>query len=469
MKAILLLLCFQTLTFAQTPPDSEKSVPVAAPPETPGKVKTTPVDAGAGDPFLRSGAASQAAPPSGPLVNLYGLVEYIEVPRDLWLKYSPEKPGGADATALRAEVQSWIKAGKARPIEMTCVPTRNGQRMVVESIIERIYPTSYLQIIPTPVPGKFEKRNTGVTFEWEPIVSSDLRTLDSSMAPKIVHMVGSVSRSLIQNKIREAGEAGVPPFLTHQATISISSQVSQPVLLDAIEPLSESGTPRDDVRWLIFFRGAAVQPTKPAKEGNTDSAAKSAENGPTVLSFELERLEVSLDDLNAELSGKDLDAGITGLRTAALEWIRSGRGKVLDRRIGAGKSGQRHVWESSFELNFPIKYGIDPTVGPTSFETRNTGYTVEMEPVLAEDGTTIDLSIVAQEVRHKNEVMFPQSEVNGKMVPAIEQPIFYTMKISTNLVTTLGQPALLSIATPANDQGEPDPKWRVLTFVNLRM
>ena len=465
MKPILLLFCFHLVALAQQTPDNAKPNPSPDVPEASPNPKAKPNKS---DPFLRGSTTSPVTMPKGPLVNLYGLLEYIEVPRDLWLGYSGEMPAGSNATALRAEVQSWVKAGKAKPIEMTCVPTRNGQRTVVESIIERRYPDSYNPEVPFPVPETFEVRNTGITFEWEPVIGPDLRTLDVSLAPSLVRMAGSSSAHLLRRKANAPSDAERPNFLTHKATLSISSQSSQAVLLDTITPLGDSGDPRDDVRWLIFFRGAPVQPAKPAKEPDSNAVSKSADQGPTVLSFELERLEVSIADLNAWFAGKDLDAGVQGLRIAALDWIRSGRGRVSDRRTGTGKSGKRHVLEPIHEISYPNQYFIEPTVGPGSFEVRNTGYTVEMEPTLTEDGRTVDLAIVAQDVRHKNEVMFPQTEVDGKPVPAIEQPIFYTLKVSTTLFTVLGQPSLLVIATPSNEKAEPDPQWRVLTFITFR-
>src|SRR5688572_22383265 len=114
MKPILLLFCFHLVTLAQQPSDNTKPKPGSDAQDVTTKPKAT-------DPFLRGDTTSPATRPKGPLVNVYGLLEYIEVPRDLWLGYSGEMPAGSDATALRAEVQSWIKAGKAKPIEMTCV------------------------------------------------------------------------------------------------------------------------------------------------------------------------------------------------------------------------------------------------------------------------------------------------------------------------------------------------------------
>src|SRR5438445_8505629 len=84
------------------------------------------------------------------------------------------------------------------------------------------------------------------------------------------------------------------------------------------------------------------------------------------------------------------------------------------------KSGQRAVIEIVREFRYPTQFQppqIPQTVGntgngaingttsvpitpttPTAFETRNTGVTLEVEPVVGPDGTTIDLNLVPQVV-----------------------------------------------------------------------
>src|SRR4030095_9326548 len=48
-------------------------------------------------------------------------------------------------------------------------------------------------------------------------------------------------------------------------------------------------------------------------------------------------------------------------------------------------------------LQLPGSFPVTPTT-PTGFETRNTGVTLEVEPVVGPDGYTIDLSLVPQVV-----------------------------------------------------------------------
>jgi hypothetical protein len=505
MKAEILLSLLLTsgiCAVAQQAPENPKPKPSPDKQAAPRSGKVTPKTA---DPFLRGGAAPPPGQPPSKPYNVYGLVEYIEVPSDAWLAYSSANPVGLDATAVRAEVQSWIAAGKAKPIELTCVPTRSGQRMVVESIIQHRFPDDYLMTPTTPVPKKFETRNTYFQFEWEPIVSRDLQTLYSAFVPQISRLAGSAFYTPLQRKFAKPGDLNQPLFTFQKTTNSVNSQASQPVLLDAATPFDDNGKLREEVRWLLFFRGAPVPLTLPEKgfpvpaikiiDGDSEVEltqkqvddllndrsedpgvarrreivrAQVESGGRTQLMFEIERLEVSLADLNDWFADKDLEAGTNGLRKSALEWIRAGRGREFDRWLGPVQSGQRTAWESKYEIRYPGGYSIDPIIAPISFETRGAGYTIEMEPALGSDGKTINLSIIPSDVRYCGNMVLHRSEVDGQMVPDVEQPVFATMQITTSLVTALGQYSLLAITTPAGDNMQPDPKRRILTFVVFR-
>lgn len=463
----------------------------------------------AADPFQRTGLEPlPGEPPPAKPSNVYGLVEYIEVPREAWLSYSAANPVGIDASALRAEVQGWIAAKKAKPIELTCVPTKSGQRMVVESIIEQRYPTEYYQTTPLPVPSSFETRNIHFAFEWEPISSPDSKTVDSSFVPWITRLTGYTFHTPMQRKVAERGDANSPLIATQKTTVSISSRANLPALLDVTTPFDDSGNLRDDVRCLAFFRAAPVpvagserpsESTYDILQGNSrvkmtqkqvddllndrsedpaavrrrDAVRAQVEKAEATIRtaafmFEIERLEVTLADLNAWFAGKDLEAATSGLRKSAREWIQGGRGREVDRRTGPVKSGNRSVLESVFEIRYPTEFAYDPAVAPTTFETRNTGYTIELEPVLSADGKMVDVSIVPQDTRYCGKVVVHRAAFEGKMVPSIEQPIFATMRVSTNISTAVGQYSLLAINTPVNDNMQPDPQRRILTFITFR-
>jgi general secretion pathway protein D len=153
------------------------------------------------------------------------------------------------------------------------------------------------------------------------------------------------------------------------------------------------------------------------------------------------------------------------------------------------KSGQRAVIEIVREFRYPTQFTEPkvpdiqgrgssnsttttialPVVGPSTpsnFETRNTGVTLEVEPVVGPDGITIDLNLVPQVVEFEGFINYgsPISTVNPALlgflgVPTsilgtanqsivltenvINQPIFSTRKVTTSVSVWDGQTVVL--------------------------
>jgi general secretion pathway protein D len=145
------------------------------------------------------------------------------------------------------------------------------------------------------------------------------------------------------------------------------------------------------------------------------------------------------------------------------------------------KSGQRAVIEIVREFRYPTQFqppqipqtfgsGNNPNVTlgsatggtfpvtpttPTSFETRNTGVTLEVEPVVGPDGITIDLNLVPQVVEFEGFINYGSpirtSSVNAlglaqtvELTPnVINQPIFSTRKVTTSVSVWDGQTVVL--------------------------
>ena len=110
-----------------------------------------------------------------------------------------------------------------------------------------------------------------------------------------------------------------------------------------------------------------------------------------------------------------------------------------------------------------------PVVGPSTpsnFETRNTGVTLEVEPVVGPDGVTIDLNLVPQVVEFEGFINYgsPIKTVNPALLNfiagstssltgltqaitltdnVINQPIFSTRKVTTSVSVWDGQTVVL--------------------------
>src|SRR6266480_1984184 len=146
------------------------------------------------------------------------------------------------------------------------------------------------------------------------------------------------------------------------------------------------------------------------------------------------------------------------------------------------KSGQRAVIEIVREFRYPVTFtapqvpavsssvvgGTNPPVvvtptTPATFETRNTGVTLEVEPVVGPDGVTIDLSMVPQVVEFEGFINYgspinaigvntisvggvPITTVSSPVLltpNVINQPIFSTRTVTTSVSVWDGQTVVL--------------------------
>ncbi len=143
------------------------------------------------------------------------------------------------------------------------------------------------------------------------------------------------------------------------------------------------------------------------------------------------------------------------------------------------KSGQRAIIEVVREFRYPKTYTppqvpqIGSTTGgnnnvvpvvvtpttPQDWETRNTGVTLEVEPVVGQDATTIDLNLVPQVVEFEGFINYGSpinavgvNTIGGAIstsVPVlltqnvINQPVFSTRKVTTSVSVYDGQTVVL--------------------------
>ncbi|MDF1656937.1 MAG: type II and III secretion system protein, partial [Verrucomicrobiales bacterium] len=123
------------------------------------------------------------------------------------------------------------------------------------------------------------------------------------------------------------------------------------------------------------------------------------------------------------------------------------------------RSGQRAKIEVIREFIYPTEYDppeIPNQVGntavggsfpvtpstPTAFETRNTGVTLEVDPVLGADEFTIDLNLAPEVVEFDGFINYGTPITNGNAVltaNTINMPIFSTRKVTTQVTIWDGQ------------------------------
>ena len=188
-----------------------------------------------------------------------------------------------------AEIEQRVGRGSAKLEEMITVRTRSGQRAKVEGIAEKIYPTQFAigtqkpagaptsangkpgaegtsggtssggnSFPVTTVPSDFETRNAGTSLEVEPTLGEDDATVDVTVAPEIVTLLGmdtygDPSKGIVQ-----------PRFMTRKLSTSISLKDGTTAFIGTVNPPHLSGvegTTADKVAWLSFLR-VEVEPVK---------------------------------------------------------------------------------------------------------------------------------------------------------------------------------------------------------------
>lgn len=187
------------------------------------------------------------------------------------------------------------------------------------------------------------------------------------------------------------------------------------------------------------------------------------------------------------------DVSSDPLRYARLrEMLASGKARLERLTVLRTTSGQRAVAESINELRYgaefrvretpnattaaeksdkpaseavPTAKAVEKPVLPITYETRNVGDTLEVEPVLGPDEITIDLNLVPQSVRYVGD------HADAGLYPA-KTPIFETSKITTSVMVRDGQPYFLGTLNPpfANGLAREQKEQRVwLDFITVNV
>jgi hypothetical protein len=277
MKFIPLLLPLLALPLSA----QEKKVP---PPfeENPPKVEAEADEEGnTADPFDPD-AIDDSTP-----VMVQVQIEYIEMSHeklsDLFFMKHPAK---SDATELRKELQTLVKRGDAKILETQILTGRSGEKCLVESINEQIYPTeAEIPKIPEPqtapdkpedpapeltkaaalagdaIPTSFETRNVGSTMEIEPTIGSDRKTVDLRFAPELVWHHGDTTWYERKDAAGNSSKLALPDLYTIRMTTALTVTNGSYVLAGVASPRAKDGS-SDLARKVMVFVKADVLPVR---------------------------------------------------------------------------------------------------------------------------------------------------------------------------------------------------------------
>ncbi|MEM8952958.1 MAG: hypothetical protein AAGD22_02290 [Verrucomicrobiota bacterium] len=146
----------------------------------------------------------------------------------------------------------------------------------------------------------------------------------------------------------------------------------------------------------------------------------------------VEFIELEQSNLTELCLNYDFDSDATNLRVALQEMIDEDDATVAATAIVHTRSGQRAKTEAIEEFIYTNE--IEES-HPTGFETRNVGLTLEVDPVVSNDGKEIDVNLVPELTQHLDEVELGPT---ASGVP-IKAPRFHTAKITTSVTVSNGR------------------------------
>ncbi len=201
---------------------------------------------------------------------------------------------------------------------------------------------------------------------------------------------------------------------------------------------------------------------------------------PRIVRVHVEYYEITTLEYAGIMSEENLSTNDTKLRNKVLELAKEGKAKLVEIQTLTSRSGERMTSESISEYIYPTEFehpysevstkendtettkksSSSPT--PTAFETRNVGATLEVEPILGEDGSTVDLILkpeIVSLIGHSDWGTSADGKVPMKM------PTFRTYRINTSITVIKGQYHMAAALTPQNENNETDSSKKLLVFV----
>ena len=192
-------------------------------------------------------------------------VQMVGLTQELALPLLPRLMSGkADQVeAACKQVDAMIARKEATLIGWPRIVCLDGERSVVESIVEERYPTEYEPptagnpikpnfVSDSPAPTAFETRNVGTTLEAESTVLDDGRTLLLNLVPQ--HVALRKFENFATARDKDGGSSGIsqPIFTTSKITTAVKVGNGQRLLLSAYK---HEGEP-EQMQFMILHAAA---------------------------------------------------------------------------------------------------------------------------------------------------------------------------------------------------------------------
>tara|TARA_R110002096_G_scaffold123315_20_gene266923 strand:+ start:165 stop:971 length:807 start_codon:yes stop_codon:yes gene_type:complete len=219
-----------------------------------------------------------------------------------------------------------------------------------------------------------------------------------------------------------------------------------------------------------------VQKQEVFKKGNQPKISN--QQAPTEIGILIEYISLdhkTANELLQQFSSHPND--VQELRDILDQMIDNNEATLIETCWLRSKSGHRSKTESIREDIYPT--GFDPpeiptyvgnsdstadeanpahltSANPTTFDCRNVGSTLEVDPVLSADLKSIAINLAPEIVVRLDDRYFTQPgfEESARGIEHIAMPTFYTIKDTTQIEVAPGKYNLLGLHTPPNDSDQ---------------
>jgi hypothetical protein len=236
-----------------------------------------------------------------------------------------------------------------------------------------------------------------------------------------------------------------------------------------------------------------AQATQEARDAAVASAFD--DSLPRNIQCQVECIEVSHEEMTKLLFQRNQSlADVTKLRKELQDMVAQKKAKVVDTMMVLCKSGQKATSESILEFSYPTEQepGSVPNTAsvpdkkitpddvramewmrspptPASFEPRNLGGTLEVEPTLAGINNQIDVRLSWEIVDHEGEKAWMEYKDSNNNTYKIETPKFYVKRVSTSFTTVNAGYALVATVNPQDEKGVRDTSRNWLIFAKCEI
>ncbi len=223
-------------------------------------------------------------------------LQVVSVPEELAMPLVDNLRDARRSEGAYKDVQKLLVEKRAILVGWPSVTTKSGQRAVVEQIEEIRYATEYqaaaTAIAPSallvdqaakpesskpdavtfePFPASFETRNSGVSFEVEPVVAADGEMIELSMVPQDVRLLGWSTATIEKNPPGMKLSVNQPRFQTNKLNTSMTFRNGERRLIGLFKVAEPAGHVEmfilrvDAVKRRIAIEQMPPPPSAPAK------------------------------------------------------------------------------------------------------------------------------------------------------------------------------------------------------------